>query len=122
MASFLTKSNFMSGLQCHKQLWLAVNEPHRATSLNLAQQRVIDQGDAVGQFARQQFPNGQLVQGNGSEAIQATQAAIAVGATCLDVLTKSKRPEVQKLAKDIITCQQAEIDPMKQWRKAWYKQ
>ncbi len=39
-----------------------------------------------------------------------------------DALAKSKRPEVQKLAKDIITSQQTEIDQMQQWKKAWYKQ
>jgi uncharacterized protein (DUF305 family) len=39
-----------------------------------------------------------------------------------DSLGKSKRPELQTLAKDIITSQQAEIAEMKQWRKVWYKQ
>jgi uncharacterized protein (DUF305 family) len=39
-----------------------------------------------------------------------------------DVLSKSKRPEVQKLAKAIIASQTAEISQMQQWRKAWYKQ
>lgn len=39
-----------------------------------------------------------------------------------DVLSKSKRPELKKLAQEILTSQQKEIDQMKQWRKAWYKQ
>jgi uncharacterized protein (DUF305 family) len=39
-----------------------------------------------------------------------------------DALTKSKRPEVQTLAKAIIASQEAEINQMKQWRQAWYKQ
>jgi uncharacterized protein (DUF305 family) len=39
-----------------------------------------------------------------------------------DVLQKSKRPEIQQLAKDIITSQEAEIAQMKQWRKAWFNQ
>jgi uncharacterized protein (DUF305 family) len=39
-----------------------------------------------------------------------------------DALSKSKRPEIQALAKSIIASQQAEIDQMKQWRKDWYKQ
>jgi uncharacterized protein (DUF305 family) len=39
-----------------------------------------------------------------------------------DVLQKSKRPEVQKLAKGIIASQEAEINQMKQWRKSWYNQ
>ena len=37
-----------------------------------------------------------------------------------DALKKSKRPEIQTLAKNIITSQKAEISQMKQWRKAWY--
>lgn len=39
-----------------------------------------------------------------------------------DLQQKSKRPEMIELAKNIITSQQAEIDKMKQWRKAWYGQ
>jgi uncharacterized protein (DUF305 family) len=39
-----------------------------------------------------------------------------------DALSKSKRPEVKQLAQDIIASQQKEIDQMKQWRQAWYKQ
>ena len=33
---------------------------------------------------------------------------------------KSKRPQIQKLAKDIIQAQNKEIAQMKQWRTAWY--
>ena len=36
-----------------------------------------------------------------------------------DLALKSKRPEMQKLAKEIIASQQAEIDQMNQWRKLW---
>lgn len=39
-----------------------------------------------------------------------------------DALNKSKRPEIKKLAQEIITSQQKEIAEMKQWRKAWYNQ
>jgi uncharacterized protein (DUF305 family) len=38
-----------------------------------------------------------------------------------DALSKSKRPEIQKLAQAIISSQQAEISQMKQWRQSWYK-
>jgi uncharacterized protein (DUF305 family) len=34
-----------------------------------------------------------------------------------DLALKSKRPQMQKLAKEIIASQQAEIDQMNQWRK-----
>jgi uncharacterized protein (DUF305 family) len=37
-----------------------------------------------------------------------------------EVLQKSKRPEVIKLAKSIITEQKKEIAQMQQWRKQWY--
>jgi uncharacterized protein (DUF305 family) len=35
--------------------------------------------------------------------------------------TKSTRPEIKKLAQDIISSQQAEIKQMQQWKQAWYK-
>ncbi len=38
-----------------------------------------------------------------------------------DALSKSKRPEIKKLAQSIISSQQKEIEQMKQWRQAWYK-
>ncbi len=37
-----------------------------------------------------------------------------------EVLTKSKHPELIKLAKSIISEQQKEIAQMQQWRKQWY--
>lgn len=37
-----------------------------------------------------------------------------------EALQKSKRPQIQTLAKDIIQAQDKEIAQMKQWRKAWY--
>ncbi|BAZ21361.1 hypothetical protein NIES4073_22390 [Kalymmatonema gypsitolerans NIES-4073] len=39
-----------------------------------------------------------------------------------DALSKSKRPEIKKLAQSIISSQQKEIEQMKQWRQAWYNQ
>ena len=37
-----------------------------------------------------------------------------------EVLAKSKRPEMQKLATNIIAAQNREINRMKEWRKTWY--
>jgi uncharacterized protein (DUF305 family) len=34
-----------------------------------------------------------------------------------DAIAKSKRPEIQKMAQEILSSQQAEIDQMKQLRK-----
>ncbi len=39
-----------------------------------------------------------------------------------DALDKSKHPQVKQLAQAIITSQQKEINQMKQWQQAWYKQ
>ncbi len=39
-----------------------------------------------------------------------------------DLKEKSDRPELQTLADEIITSQQAEIDQMMQWRQDWYGQ
>jgi uncharacterized protein (DUF305 family) len=38
-----------------------------------------------------------------------------------DASSKSRHSEIKKLAQDIITSQQKEIDQMKEWRQAWYK-
>ena len=38
-----------------------------------------------------------------------------------DALAKSTRPEIKKLAQDIISSQQAEIKQMQEWKQAWYK-
>jgi uncharacterized protein (DUF305 family) len=39
-----------------------------------------------------------------------------------DLQAKSDRPEMQTLAREIITTQQGEIDQMLAWRQAWYGQ
>ena len=39
-----------------------------------------------------------------------------------DAIGKSKRPEMQKESKNILSSQTAEIKQMRQWRKDWYKQ
>jgi len=38
-----------------------------------------------------------------------------------DARQKSMRSEMQRLALDIMTSQQAEIEQMKKWRRAWYR-
>jgi uncharacterized protein (DUF305 family) len=37
-----------------------------------------------------------------------------------DAIAKSNRPEIQKLAQEILASQKAEIAQMQAWRKAWY--
>jgi hypothetical protein len=83
MPSSLSKTNFMSGLQCFKRLWLQVKDPSKQLKLTKSQQRIINQGIEVGLYARKQFPNGLLIYGEGAEAIQQTQQALQSGITCL---------------------------------------
>jgi uncharacterized protein (DUF305 family) len=37
-----------------------------------------------------------------------------------DALSKSKRPEIKKLAQEIVKAQEIEIKQMQQWQKVWY--
>lgn len=77
----LSKSRFISGLQCHKQLWWRVHEPEApelAPGAN--QQALFDQGHLVGAKAREHFPGGVLVDAHYSDSagrIAQTQAALA---------------------------------------------
>ncbi len=53
-----------------------------------------------------------------SEMIVHHQGAVSMAQL---VLTTSKRPELKKLANDIISAQNTEIQMMKDWQKSWFK-
>ncbi|MEO5616245.1 MAG: DUF2779 domain-containing protein [Candidatus Eisenbacteria bacterium] len=58
----LSKSRFIAGLQCHRQLWWRVNErdaPELAPDASL--QALFDQGTRVGEAARGYVPGGTLI-------------------------------------------------------------
>ncbi|MBI5315437.1 MAG: DUF2779 domain-containing protein [Nitrospirae bacterium] len=57
----LSKSKFLSGLQCHKRLYLEVHHPSLATKPDAATQAMFDMGTEVGELARSRFPGGILV-------------------------------------------------------------
>ncbi len=57
----LSKSKFLSGLQCSKRLFLEVHSPHLATQPDEQTQAVLDMGTSVGELARQRFQGGVLV-------------------------------------------------------------
>ena len=52
----LSKSKFLSGLQCHKRLYLEVHYPSLATKPDAATQAMLDMGTEVGELARSRFP------------------------------------------------------------------
>ena len=57
----LSKSRYLSGLQCHKRLYLEVHAPGLATKPDAATQAILDMGTDLGELARQRFPGGRLV-------------------------------------------------------------
>jgi len=59
MASgFLSKSRYLSGLQCLKYLWLIENDPDSVPQPDARTQHLFDQGHLVEQLARRLFPDG----------------------------------------------------------------
>lgn len=84
---YLSKSRFVAGWQCPKLLWWKVHEPG---AVELQPDRVLqdrfDQGEQVGQLARQQFPGGILIdlpQKAIQERLAATKAALEGGAAAI---------------------------------------
>ena len=58
----LSKSRFLSGLQCHKRLFLEVHAPELATQADPMRQAMLDMGNEIGKAARLYFPGGVLVE------------------------------------------------------------
>ncbi len=82
----LSKSRVMKGIQCHKALYLTVNEPDVATDTTPAQQAIFDQGHAVGHEAQKRFPGGKLIEASHTEperAVADTAKAITAGVNVL---------------------------------------
>jgi hypothetical protein len=78
----LSKSKYLSGLQCEKRLWLEINDPDKASPVSESQQRLFDQGKEVGELARSHFPCGYLIDVDRSRIFDSaveTQEAISRG-------------------------------------------
>lgn len=84
MQNYLTKSKYLSGLQCHKRLWYEKNYPDRAADTSISQQRIFDQSKKVGILARDYFSEGVLINTTDpANAIEQTKAAIERGDVCI---------------------------------------
>ena len=55
---YLSKSTFITGLQCPKALYFKKYKPELADEINLAKQNVFDVGNEVGLLAQKLFPGG----------------------------------------------------------------
>ena len=80
----LTKSRFITGLQCHRRLWWQVKEPDAPElTPEPLKQSVFDRGTRVGELARTYFPDGVLIPQVGvslAARADATKRAIEGGA------------------------------------------
>lgn len=82
----LSKSKYLSTLQCQKKLWLQIHYPAKATPPTPSQERIFQTGTDIGLLAQKQFPNGILITApyyETTEALRETEAAISSGATVL---------------------------------------
>ncbi len=75
----LSKSKFLSGLQCHKRLYLEIHQPSLATPPDASMQAILDMGTEIGLLAQQRFPGGILVKAG----FRQREAAIAETAALL---------------------------------------
>ncbi|OGW50555.1 MAG: hypothetical protein A2V62_05670 [Nitrospirae bacterium RBG_19FT_COMBO_58_9] len=80
--SRLSKSKFLSGLQCHKRLYLEIHQPFLATKPDAATQAMFEMGTEVGELARSRFPGGVLV----TAGYRQSEAALAQTATLIEDL------------------------------------
>ncbi len=58
MPPLLSKSKYLTGLQCPKYLWIQIHEPERIPGADAITQYIFDQGHLVGEYAKQLFPGG----------------------------------------------------------------
>jgi hypothetical protein len=80
--TYLSKSLFIRGLQCHKSLWLQKFRPELRDEISKAQQVLFAGGTEVGIYAQQLFPNGLTIPYDGlshAEQLKKTAAAISEG-------------------------------------------
>lgn len=57
----LSKSRYLSGLQCPKRLYLEIHARELATPFDEGTQTVLEEGTRVGELARDRYPGGMLV-------------------------------------------------------------
>ncbi len=84
--TYLSKSLYNKGLQCHKALWLHKNRPELKDKVSAAQQAAFAGGTDVGILAQELFPGGVLVPYDGlshDEQLAMTAAALSRGETTI---------------------------------------
>jgi len=80
--TYLSKSLFIRGRQCHKSLWLQKNRPELKDEITEAQQAIFQSGTDVGILAQHLFPDGVEIHYDGlthQQQIDQTNNEIAKG-------------------------------------------
>jgi len=56
--NLLSKTKYITGLQCPRLIWIEVNEPEKIPETDPVTQHIFDQGHLVGELAKKLFPIG----------------------------------------------------------------
>ena len=56
--SYISKSKYLEGLQCHKLIWFRYNAKDQIPPIDASTQAIFDQGHLVGSYAKKLFPDG----------------------------------------------------------------
>ena len=83
---YLSKSLYMTGLQCQKALWLHKYQPELKDGISSEQEAMLDFGAEVGRYAQELFPGGVLVPYadlSHAKQLAITQDAISNGASTI---------------------------------------
>ncbi len=54
----LTKSKYISGLQCHKYIWILMNEPDKIPKPDMGTRHKFAEGYLIDELAKKQYPSG----------------------------------------------------------------
>ena len=74
----LSKSKYISGIQCHKKLYLEIRSPKLVPAFDEQTQAIMDMGTEVGALARKRFPGGVLVAQDRTQIPQALKETAAL--------------------------------------------
>jgi len=58
MKGVLTKTQYLAGLECPKYLWMLFNKPEEIRKTTIAEEFTIEEGNKVGELAKNLYPNG----------------------------------------------------------------
>lgn len=84
-APIITKSKYLIGLQCLKYLWIKQNRPQELPQISQAQERIFEQGQFVGEFAKKLYPEGVDIPYTGfKESIEQTKKLLPLRKTLFE--------------------------------------